>query len=138
MASKKQNRKTLINKIKDVLGKEKEVLFCYLFGSFAYGDSIKESDIDVAVYLSPKLQPDFFDIRLSITEKLTRALGKEVDVVVLNIASPFLRYTIIREGILAFEHQPERRIEFELKTMNDYFDYQPILRLYHNRLRVSV
>lgn len=134
----KENLNQIAEGVKNLLEKEQEVLFCYLFGSFVQGDAIPKSDVDVAVYLSSKHRSDLFDTRLSLIEKFTRALGRDADIIILNTASPFLRYTILREGLLVFEHDSRARMEFELKAMNEYFDYKPILELYRDRLRASV
>ena len=135
MEQKNPKLNNVMQTIEDALQKEQGVLFCYLFGSFARGNAIPKSDVDVALYLSGEKQQDFFQMRLSLIEKLTRALGKEVDVVVLNTAFPFLKYAVLKEGILVFERDPRTRIEFELRALNEYFDYKPILELYRTRLR---
>lgn len=124
--------------VRETLQSHEEVLFCYVFGSLATGTARKGSDVDVAVYLAPEYQKRFFDIRLDLTEQLTRALSREVDIVVLNTAAPFLKYAILKEGKLVFERDREARINFELKALNEYFDYRPILKQYRDRLRTSV
>ncbi|MBI2050819.1 MAG: nucleotidyltransferase domain-containing protein [Parcubacteria group bacterium] len=121
-----------------VLAARKDVLFGYVFGSAATGGSRKGSDVDLAVYLDPAFRARFFDIRLELLEQFTRSLGSEADVVVLNTAAPFLRYVAMREGIVAFEGSREARIDFELKALNEYFDYQPVLAQYRARLAQSV
>ena len=126
---------TIIAKsVAKVLRNHEEVLFGYVFGSAATGKRRKGSDVDIAVYLAPERRSEFFDIRLKLLEQLTGTLSKEADVVVLNTASPFLRYVALREGVLAFERSPETRIDFELKALNEYFDYQPVLKQYRARL----
>lgn len=122
-------------KIAEVLESEERVLFAYIFGSTATGTERKGSDVDVALYLVPESAEGSFDIRLELMEKLTRAISKDVDVVVLNAASPFLRYVALKEGQLVLERAQGARIDFELKALNEYFDYKPIMEMYHNRLR---
>lgn len=124
--------------VKETLQMQRGILFGYVFGSTVTGNTRKGSDIDVAMYLSPEIKPRFFDIRLELLEKLTRAFRKEADVVILNTAVPFLRYVVLKEGKLVFERNQEARIDFELKTLNEYFDYKPVLKQYRDRLRVSV
>lgn len=125
-------------KIRDLLEEKKDVLFCYLFGSFVRGDVIQKSDMDMAVFLSPKKRTNFFEMRLDLMEKLTRVLGRDADVIVLNTASPFLKYAVLREGVLVYNRDPEMQLGFELKAMNEYFDYKPILEMYRERLRASI
>ena len=128
--------------IKEIIAKTRQTLFgfegvdfAYLFGSSARGDMIQSSDVDVAVYVNPVRKSDFFDIRLKLMEALTRATHKSMDVTILNTAPPFLKYVAIKEGILLFERDYGRRVEFELKSANEYFDYKPTIKLYREQLK---
>lgn len=132
------SKKQIIKILRNALREENKVLFCYLFGSFAYGNITSKSDIDIAVYLRPEIRADFFDIRLNLIAKLTHALGREVDVLVLNTAPSFLRYVVLKEGLLLLDRDLKHRIEFELKSINEYFDYKPILDIYRARLYPSI
>lgn len=134
---KKQNQQNLIKDLKKILQKEKDILFCYLFGSLAYQNFIPKSDVDLAVYLDEKKCKDFFNKRLELISKITRALKKEADVVALNTAPLFLKYVILKEGKLIFERVRSKRIDFELKSFNEYFDFKPILEKYHEKLLTS-
>ncbi len=116
---------------------EKEVLFCYLFGSYATGHAIGKSDVDIAVYLDPARKQDQFEKRLALIAGVTKVLQKEIDVVVLNTATPFLKHVVLKEGMLVFDRDASQRIDFELKATNEYFDYKPTLELYNQRLLAS-
>ena len=131
---KQLNQKNLIKLLKKALLKKKEVLFCYLFGSRAYQNFIQKSDVDIAVFLDEKKTKDFFDERIELISQITQKLKKEVDVVVLNTAPPFLKYVVLKEGKLIFERNREKRIDFELKSFNEYFDFKPILEKYYQKL----
>lgn len=133
----RKNQEKIIKILKTTLQKEKEVLFCYLFGSFANQNSILKSDIDIAVYLDKEKCSDFFEKRLELISQTSKALKKETDVIILNTASPFLKYVILKEGKLILEKNKEQRINFELKTINEYFDFKPILEKYHQKLLAS-
>ncbi|OQX53256.1 MAG: hypothetical protein B5M48_03785 [Candidatus Omnitrophica bacterium 4484_213] len=112
-----------------------EILFCYLFGSFAYRNFTSKSDIDIAVYLDRKKCRDLFKKRLSLIADLSRDLKKETDVIILNdISSVFFEYVILKEGKLIFERDKEKRIEFEMKVLNQYFDFKPIMERYNQRM----
>ena len=133
----KENLTEITATIRKTLQPRKEVIFAYVFGSRATGVQREGSDIDVAVYLNPAKKQEFFEIRLKLLEVLSRALPKEADILVLNTASPFMKYVVLQEGKLVLERNPDARLDFELKTLNEYFDYKPILEQYHNRLRTA-
>lgn len=133
----KKDQQNIIRFLKKPLQKERKVLFCYLFGSLAYENFTSKSDIDLAVYLDKKKCKDFFEKRLELISQLSKSLKKDVDIVVLNTASPFLKYVILKEGKLVFERDKEGRIDFELRAINEYFDFKPILDLYHKNLLAS-
>lgn len=122
-------------KIRQALLNFTEVDFAYLFGSSARGDTTQSSDIDVAVYINTAKGSDFFDIRLKLIEAITRATHKSADVTILNTASLFLKYVAIKEGIVLFERDYGQRVEFELKSTNEYFDYKPVIDLYREQLK---
>ncbi len=65
---------------------------------------------------------------------ISKVLKKEVDIIVLNIAPLFLKYVILREGKLIFEKDRNKRIAFELKSLNEYFDFKPVMEEYNKRL----
>jgi uncharacterized protein len=130
----KQNLQNLIEEIRNLLEQEERVLFCYLFGSQAAGTSIAKSDIDVGVFLDNKKVTDFSGERLKLIESISRTVKKDVDVVILNTAAPFLRYVVLREGKIIFERSESERVDFELKATNDYFDFKPVLEKYNQRV----
>lgn len=112
---------------------EFSVDFAYLFGSNATGHADKNSDVDIAVFFSggfSKMQR--FDLRLKLAEKLGFYFKNPVDLVVLNdLRSLFFKYVIIKEGKLIYLKSEEKMIDFECKTMSEYFDFQPFLDLYN-------
>ena len=130
-----EEKKDIIKILKPIF-KDSGVLFCYLFGSFANNNNISKSDVDLGVYLNEKKHSDFFDKRLELISQFSKELKKDVDVIILNSASPFLKYVILKEGELIFEKERSKRIDFELKSINEYFDFRPILEKYNQRLLV--
>ncbi len=74
---------------------EKDILFGFLFGSYASGKTCLESDIDIALYL--KCQDGMLENR--IQNDIERLLKKEVDLVILNRAPSTLAWNILRKGI---------------------------------------
>lgn len=129
-----QNQGKLIEILKELCSKEGDILFAYLFGSFAYKNITSESDVDIAIYLDEKKSDDLFKRRLDLISKFSQALKKEADIIILNTAPLFLKYVILSEGKLIIEKNQSKRIDFELKTTNEYFDSKPIIEMYHKRL----
>lgn len=124
--------KKIQNKLKFTLTKDRDILFGYVFGS-ALGEKFNyKSDIDVALYLDEKKVKNLFDKRLLLIDNLEGVLKREVEVVILNeIKSIFFKFVIIKEGKLFFERNHQKRVEFELKTMQDYYDFKPFLEEYN-------
>lgn len=122
----------LVEVLKDFFSKEEEVLFCYLFGSFACQNFNSKSDVDVAVFLDEEKNKDFFKTRLGLIANLSKLLKKEADVIVLNdVSSVFFKYVILKEGKLIFARDAEEMINFELKATRDYYDFLPFSEAYN-------
>lgn len=85
-------RDAMIERLRECLNRE-EVSFAFLFGSWARGEVFRESDADVAIYL----QGDYtVDKIKGIWRRLEAAARKDVDLLVLNRASPLTAYEAIR------------------------------------------
>lgn len=111
---------------------ENSILFVYVFGSTAQGTTNFESDVDLAIYLDEKKARDLFKKRLFLIEKVQSILKKSTEVVILNeIKSIFFKFVIIKEGIVIFEKDHSKRVDFELKTMQEYYDFQPFIEEYN-------
>ena len=105
--------------LQNELSKKDEILFGYLFGSYATNQQTKKSDIDLALYL----QNVDLDTRLQISYELSKFLKKDVDIVVLNdIKNVYLLENILKDGIIIKDH--EKRIDFEVIKYHDILDYK--------------
>jgi predicted nucleotidyltransferase len=94
-----------------------EALAIYAFGSFARGDERPDSDLDLAVLLLPKAQiPD----KLGLMADLSRAVGREVDLVSLREASLDLVSDLLREGRQLLVRRPSDVLTWEAERMTDY------------------
>jgi predicted nucleotidyltransferase len=107
-----------------------DVVCAYLFGSEARGTPRPQSDVDVAVLLRAVPPRTLEGRMLSLEGQLERALGRRVQLVILNDASPDLVHRVLRDGQLALERDRSARIAFEVKARNEYFDLLPVLRQY--------
>ncbi|MFZ3167366.1 MAG: nucleotidyltransferase domain-containing protein [Candidatus Methanoperedens sp.] len=124
-----------------VLEKEPEVLFSFLFGSYAKGIQNENSDIDIAIYLIDEslIEKDpLYPSRLAI--KIERALAgkKTVDVRILNGSTLRFRSQVLRFGKLLFSKDEKKRIEFETSSLDLYYDFKPHLEKYDAARRARV
>lgn len=103
----------------------------YLFGSTLKPYKFK-GDLDIGLLLEENaLKDGTLKIRNKIYLGLRDFLNREdIDVVVLNSAPALLRYAVIKEGILVYEKDRDRRIEFEVRTMFAHFDFSHIRRMF--------
>jgi predicted nucleotidyltransferase len=105
------------------------VVCAYLFGSVARGEARLSSDVDVGVLL--ERVPDGLDgLGIGLGYDLSDAVGREVQVVVLNNAPVDLAYRVLRDGILVADREPTRRAEYEVRVRSEYPDLLPYLRRY--------
>lgn len=112
-----------IERIKETLEKDDNVVFAVLFGSYAIGKQKRDSDIDIAVYLRKLPDADTF---LGYVSKLTDVAKKEVDLIVLNNASAMLRHQVFKNKKTLFVKDPKIYVNFRVKSMNDYEEYKHI------------
>ena len=102
----------------------------YLFGSVARGTASATSDIDVGVVFRDDPPPTLAGLRLDLEAELERAVGAPVQLVTLNRAPCDLVHRALRDSILVLDRDPARRIRFEVRARNEYFDLKPHLDRY--------
>ncbi len=102
----------------------------YLYGSVARGTAREGSDVDVGVLLEKDPPRSLKGLRLDLEADLESLLEVPVQLVVLNRAPPDLVHRVLRDGKLMFDRNRSKRIRFEVKARNEFFDLQPILRQY--------
>ena len=120
----------MIQRVRDVLERRDEVLDGYLFGSQARGDAGVLSDVDVAVYVdATALEQPGFGIQAELGTELQKALGRaDVDVVILNRASPLLYHRVLRDGIRLVSRSETATTTREGSALSRYCDFLPQLR----------
>ena len=77
------------------------VVCAYLFGSFARDRAHRESDVDVGLLFAWGERPskaERFEAALLLAGRLEAAVGRRVDLVVLNDAPPLLAREIVNRG----------------------------------------
>ncbi|MBI3961922.1 MAG: nucleotidyltransferase domain-containing protein [Deinococcus sp.] len=127
----------LVSQLRAYLQGQPEVRFAHLFGSQATGRANVLSDVDVAVLVDQGcLAAGPYGYRAALIAELSQVLGTQaVDLVVLNTASPTLRFQVIRYGQLLFARSDTERVEFQVRTFNEYQDARHLFREHQARLR---
>jgi uncharacterized protein len=100
----------------------------YLFGSHASGHTHAESDVDIAVLLDEALTTQERSAeQLALIGAFSRLWRTDnVDVTILNEASPLLAYEVLRNGVLLYCVDDEVRVEFQVRTLRAYEDTAPL------------
>lgn len=124
-----------------VLAEESDILFAFLFGSYAKGTQDEKSDIDIAVYLKDESlleKVPLYPSRLAI--KIEKVLDKKktVDVRILNGSTLRFRSQVLRFGKLLHSKDEKKRIEFETSSLLQYYDFKPHLEMYDAARRVRL
>jgi predicted nucleotidyltransferase len=112
------------------------VVLAYLFGSQAEGKAGPLSDVDIAVLLGPQVtREQWFQVQLDLMGALMSLFHRDdVDVAILNQATPVLAHEVVQSGQILYEARPGIRVEFELATLRRYVDTEPLRRLQDRRL----
>lgn len=116
----------------------REIVAVYLFGSEATHRAGPLSDLDVALLIDETRVPPrkHFNLRLELIGEVMHACRRsDVDVVLLNEASPLLVYEVIRGGQLLFERQHDARVGFEARAVQHFLDLEPFYRVSRSYLR---
>lgn len=118
-------------KIREFLKKRREILVAYLFGSQARKTSTPMSDMDIGLVVD-KTQVDNsgYGYRANLcAELMQRARTNDIDVVILNDASPLLAHRVVHDGIMLHSKDEAARISFEVKTLKMYIDTKPLRKV---------
>ena len=125
-----------IKKIHDYFAKQKDVVAVYLYGSFAYGNPHKDSDIDMAV---------LFDGKVNLYDRLGRLYGDfpkigiraepEIREISLDYSPVFLMNVI--RGKLIYAKDEQKRIQFEVDVMNIFRDTEYLRKLKYDYMDKS-
>ncbi|BCV21748.1 type VII toxin-antitoxin system MntA family adenylyltransferase antitoxin [Moorella sp. Hama-1] len=121
----------LVERLREVFIKRAEIVFAYLFGSYARGRTHNMSDVDVAIYLDKGLIPlsGPYGYKSDLLVAMKQEMRLPLDLVILNEAPLALRFRVIRDGKLLFCRDNKARLAFHEKTMRDYLDFRPMERI---------
>lgn len=119
----------IMNVLNNYLDADNNILFAYLFGSYAKGKEKESSDIDIAVYLQDINKNNYFDYKIKIKLDLEDILKHEIDIVILNFAPPFLKHQVISYGKLLKSNDNKKLNEFKIRSFYEYCDYKNVMNI---------
>jgi predicted nucleotidyltransferase len=115
--------KNPIEKLKEFFDRDSNIVFAVVFGSFASGRQRIGSDIDVGIYFANP--PEGLEL-LNLINTLSELAGMNVDIVVLNRASAFLRHQAMKHRITLIIKDMAVYRDFRDMTISDYDEYKYI------------
>jgi predicted nucleotidyltransferase len=124
------SRERLESELRSFFAGRGDVAAAYLFGSSARGTAGTSSDVDIGVLFIADPPKTLEGIQDLLEDRLTQLTQERVDLVILNDAPCDLVHRVLRDGILLCENDKSRRVAFEVKKRNEYFDMAPIRALY--------
>jgi len=114
--------------------KHPEIEVAYIFGSVAQGRENPLSDIDVAIILDDKqIKQELYryGYKAEILTDLIKILKmNNVDLVILNEASPLLKHRVLYSGKLIYCRNERKRIQFQIDTINKYNDFKQLRKIH--------
>lgn len=110
--------------------KNKPIELVYLFGSRMTGDINPHSDYDFAVKFAPDLAAaKRIKLKLEIISMLSKLFHTDkIDLLEIDTASPALQYHAFCHRGEIFFSLKEKMVDFEIKSMAKYFDFQFYLK----------
>jgi len=118
-----------IRELRKLFEDEERVLVVYLFGSHVRGVQTSISDVDIAILLS-ELPKNILEYYLHLVNILTRILGDDVDLIILNLSPPLLKFQIIKNVRVVYCRSEASRVKFEAKSTCEYLDFRRALKRY--------
>ena len=117
----------------EIINKFPSIQVLYLFGSHASNTARADSDVDIAVFTDGN---DSTTMDLELGVFLQERLGRPVDVVIMQKASPILQHEVLLQKVRIFEKSPAARALFENQSLRAYLDalhYQRKRAIWSNR-----
>src|SRR5690554_8008726 len=92
-----------INRVINKLQLKDKIKIVILFGSRARGDYNPKSDIDIAILLEEDvLDGNYLEVKIDLINIFSDILGEDCDIVLINRASPLLKYQVVKYGKLIY------------------------------------
>lgn len=119
------------------LCRETKLNLLYLFGSQARREPLPMSDIDFAAEFGREvLESEFSERQEALIVELMKILGRDdVDVAILNRASPLLKHRAATEGRVLYQAESGSHASFLVRALREYDDTRSIREALRASLR---
>jgi uncharacterized protein len=130
---------TLVANLAELLAaraESKGIAAAWLFGSVARGTARSDSDVDVGVLYQEDPPQTLAGIGqvYNLEQELTELTDLPIQVVNLNQAPVDLIIRVLRDGKLLLGQDSLHRVDFEVRSRNEFWDLEPYLRLYRGQI----
>ncbi len=111
--------------LRRILEAEPDVAYALLFGSSIRGTAHAGSDADIAIALRAGAARDVRSLG-GLAARLESAIGRPIDLVLLDEAPAPLAYRIFRDGQLLVERDHGALVARKARALLDYLDFKPV------------
>jgi predicted nucleotidyltransferase len=115
----------MVEELLRALEEESDIAYAVPFGSGGRGALGPQSDVDVAVELRPWASADLPSLG-RLAARLESAVGRRVDLVLMESASPPLAYRVFRDGRLILERDHPALVRRKAQAILHYLDFKPV------------
>lgn len=115
----------MIDELRRVLGPEQDVTYALLFGSGGRDALRPTSDVDIALEMRPGTPRDTGTLG-RLAGRLESAVGRKVDLVLMDEASSPLAYRIFRDGRVIVERDHSALVGRKARAILEYLDFKLI------------
>lgn len=111
-----------IDSLKDFFSTRHELTFVWLFGSMATEKTNAFSDVDIAIYVNDEKLLNDLDWYLELKLKLMEITKREVDLIILNTATPLIKHVANMQKKILLARKPLFEAEYSLTIIKEYND----------------
>ena len=115
----------MLDDLRRALENERDIAYALLFGSGGRGSLRPGSDVDIAIEFRPGTPRDSSTLG-RLAARLESAVGREVDLVLMDEAPCPLAYRIFRDGRIIVERDHAALAERKARAILQYLDFKPV------------